>query len=203
MEACALWQSNFVHRLAFGIYFGDATLHLKKGNRRHILSIRPAVLDDVPLLKTLIHELAEFERDQVFVSEANLLRDGFGPQPKFRALIAEWDSQPAGYALFFDCYASFQGRGLYLEDLFVRPEYRRKSVGRALLARIAAIAQKDNCFGVMFTVMDWNDSAIEFYQKLEATFLDEWKIVCLKRNALATIAGEGRKNDSKCSEGDC
>ena len=157
-----------------------------------MLLIRPAVPDDVPLLKMLIHEFAEFEHDQAFVTEESLLRDGFGSQPKFRTLIAEWNSQPAGYALFFDYYASFQGRGIFLEDLFVRPDFRRKSVGRALFARIAAIAQKDGCFGVMFTVMEWNSSAIEFYQELSATFLHDWKVVCLKGNALEAIAKEAK-----------
>jgi len=154
-----------------------------------VLSIRTAVLDDVLLLKTLIHEFAEFERDRAFVTEETLLRDGFGSHPMFRALIAEWDTQPVGYALFFDCYASFQGRrGIYLEDLFVRPHFRGKSVGKALLARIAAIARKDNCFGVMFTVMDWNGSAIEFYRNLDATFLNDYKTVCLKGDALEAVA---------------
>ena len=140
--------------------------------------------------KVLIHEFAEFEHDQAFVTEESLLRDGFGSLPKFRALIAEWNSQPAGYALFFDYYASFQGRGMFLEDLFVRPDFRRKSIGRALFARIAAIAQKEGCFGVMFTVMEWNSSSINFYQKLSATFLNDWKVVCLKGNALKAIAKE-------------
>jgi len=155
-----------------------------------MLLIRPAAAEDVPLLNMLIHEFAEFEHDQAFVTEESLLRDGFGSQPKFRALIAEWNSQPAGYALFFDYYASFQGRGLFLEDLFVRPQFRRKRVGRALLARIAAIARKDGCFGVMFTVMEWNHIAIEFYRELSATFLNDWKVVCLKGNALEAIAME-------------
>jgi GNAT superfamily N-acetyltransferase len=157
-----------------------------------MLSIRPAVADDVPLLKMLIHEFAEFEHDQAFVTEDSLRQDGFGSQPKFRALIAEWNSQPVGYALFFEYYASFQGRGIFLEDLFIRPHFRRKSIGRALLARIAAIAQKDGCFGVMFTVMEWNTSAIEFYQDLSATFLNDWKVVCLNQNALEAIAKEAK-----------
>jgi GNAT superfamily N-acetyltransferase len=157
-----------------------------------MLLIRPAVPDDVPLLTMLIHEFAEFEHDQAFVTEEGLLRDGFGSQPKFRALIAEWNSQPAGYALFYDHYASFQGRGIFLEDLFVRPHFRRKGVGMALFARIAAIAQKDGCFGVMFTVMEWNSSAIEFYQALSATFLNDWKVVCLKGNALESVAKEAK-----------
>jgi GNAT superfamily N-acetyltransferase len=158
-----------------------------------MLLIRPALRDDVPLLKMLIHEFAEFEHDQAFVTEESLLRDGFGSQPRFRALVAEWNSQPAGYALFFDYYASFQGRGIFLEDLFVRPHFRRKSVGRALLARVAAIARKDDCFGVMFTVMEWNSSAIKFYQELPATFLNDWKVFALKEMPLRLSRGRRNK----------
>jgi len=157
-----------------------------------MLVIRPAVSDDVPLLKMLIHEFAKFEHDQAFVTEESLQRDGFGSQPKFRALIAEWNSQPVGYALFFDYYASFQGRGIFLEDLFVRPHFRRKGVGMALFARVAAIAQKDGYFGVIFTVMEWNSSAIQFYEALSATFLNDWKVVCLKGNALETVAKKAK-----------
>jgi hypothetical protein len=99
-----------------------------------MLLIRPAVRDDVPLLKMLIHEFAEFEHDQALVTEDNLLRDGFGSQPKVRVLIAEWNSQPAGNALFFEYCASFQGRGIFLEDLVHAPafstqEYRQGAVG--------------------------------------------------------------------------
>ena len=148
-----------------------------------MLLVRPALPADVPLLKMLIDEFAEFEHDQASVTEESLLRDGFGSQPKFCALIAEWSGHPAGYALFFD---------YYLEDLFVRPHFRRKSIGRALLASVAAVARRDSCFGVMFTVMDWNSSAIAFYQELSATFLNDWKVVCLKQDALSAIAREAK-----------
>ena len=90
-----------------------------------MLSIRPATARDVPVLKTLIHEFAEFEHLPVSVSEASLLRDGFGERPKFRVLMAEWDGQPAGYAFFFDYYSTFEGRaGIFLEDIYVRDQYR-------------------------------------------------------------------------------
>ena len=155
-----------------------------------MLSIRPAVAEDVALLKTLIHEFAEYERLQAFITEKQLLDDGFGPHPIFRILLAEWEQQPAGYALFFDYYSSFRGRGLFLEDLFVRQQFRGKGVGKALLARVAAFAEKHHSFGVMFNVLDWNRSAIEFYQSLGATFLDEWKTVCLTGSAMEAVAKE-------------
>ena len=155
-----------------------------------MLLIRPALAGDVPALNTLIHELAEFERLPLVVTEADLLRDGFGESPKFRALVAEWDGQAAGYALFFDYYSTFEGRaGLFLEDLYVRDQYRGKGIGKALLTRVASVAHQQNFFGVRWQVLDWNTSAIEFYKSLGAVFLDEWKAVSLDGDALARVAG--------------
>ena len=96
-----------------------------------MLLIRAAVRTDVHLLKTLIHEMGEYERLPVLITEETLAHDGFGPRQEFRVLIADWDSEPAGYAFFFNCYFTFRGRGLFLEDLFVRPQFRGKKVGRA------------------------------------------------------------------------
>ncbi len=107
-----------------------------------MLSIRPANAGDVPVLNTMIHEFAEFEHLPVVVTEASLLRDGFGERPKFRVLMAEWDGQPAGYAFFFDYYSTFEGRaGIFLEDIYVREQYRGKEIGKALLAQVASIAR--------------------------------------------------------------
>jgi GNAT superfamily N-acetyltransferase len=154
-----------------------------------MLSIRPALAADVPVLVTLIHELAEFEHLPVVVTEADLLRDGFCESPKFRALVAEWDGQPAAYALFFDYYSTFEGRaGLFLEDLYVRDQYRGKGIGKALLVRGASIARQENCFGVRWQVLDWNTPAIQFYQGLGARFIDEWKTVSLDGDALVRVA---------------
>ncbi len=158
-----------------------------------MLSIRPATENDALLLSILIRELAEYEHldHECIVTEENISRDGFGQQPKFRALIAEWDGQTAGYALFFEFYSTFQGRaGLFLEDIFVRPEYRKKGIGTDLLARVAKLAWDEDFFCLRWEVLDWNKSAIEFYQKLGATFLDEWKAACLIGDALQTVAAE-------------
>ena len=155
-----------------------------------MLSIRPANAGDVSTLNALIRELAEFERLPVSVTDAALLRDGFGERAKFRALIAEWDGQVAGYAFFFDYYSTFEGRpGIFLEDIYVREPFRGKKIGNALLGRIAAIAQDENCFGVRWQVLDWNTPAIEFYRKIGAEFLDEWKTVSLQGDALERLAG--------------
>src|SRR5260370_17491245 len=107
-----------------------------------MLSIRAATVNDVGVVKALIGELAEYERerDLVVITETDLVRDGFGAQPKFRALIAEWDGQAAGYALFFGFYSTWEGRpGLFLEDLFVRQPFPGKAVGKALLATVAGV----------------------------------------------------------------
>jgi GNAT superfamily N-acetyltransferase len=154
-----------------------------------MLSIRPALAADAPVLSMLIHELAEFEHLPGVVTEADLLRDGFCESPKFRALVAEWDGHPAGYALFFGCYFTFDGRdGLFLEDLYVRDQYRRKGFGKALLARVASIARQQNCFGVRWHVLDWNTPAIEFYKGLGGTLLNELKTVSLDGDALVRVA---------------
>ncbi|HKV62069.1 MAG TPA: GNAT family N-acetyltransferase [Candidatus Acidoferrum sp.] len=152
-----------------------------------MLSIRPATANDAPLLRALICELAEYERerDQVQITEADLVRDGFGPHPKFRALIAEWNGQPVGYSLFFGFYSTWVGRpGLFLEDLFVRQHFRGKGIGKALLAAVAWIAQQENCYGIRWEVLDWNQPAIDFYKSLGATFLNQWKSVLLTGQAL-------------------
>jgi GNAT superfamily N-acetyltransferase len=156
-----------------------------------MLSIRQATIEDVPVLHTMIHELAEFEKlnDEASVSEEDLLRAGFGSQPKFRAVIAEWDGQVAGYALFFDFFSSFQGcPGLFLDDLFVRLQYRKQGIGKALLAHVAGIAYREKYFCMRWEVLDWNTPAIEMYRNLGAAFMDNWKEVCLIGDPLQALA---------------
>ena len=160
-----------------------------------MLSIRPAALEDVPLLSRLIHELADYEHlaHEASVTEEDLARDGFGARTKFRAVVAEWNGQPVGYALFFEFYSTFQGRaGLFLDDLFVRPEFRKKGIGRALLAHVAGIAWKEKYFCVRWEVLDWNTPAIKFYGDLGAVFLDEWKSACLIGDPLQAVAEEAK-----------
>ena len=158
-----------------------------------MLNVRPATKNDAPLLRNLIHELADFERlaHETIITEEDVVRDGFGPTPRFRALIAEWDGQPAGYALFFEFYSSFQGRaGLFLEDIFVRPQYRKHGIGSELLAQVARIAWEEDYFCLRWEVLDWNSTAIEFYRKLGAEFLNEWKAVCLIGDALQAVTAK-------------
>ena len=156
-----------------------------------MLSIRSATVDDAALLAGLIRELAEFERlgHECSATPENIARDGFGSRPKFRSVIAEWDGQPVGYAIFFEFYSSFQGRaGLFLDDIFVRPAFRKRGIGEALIAHVAGIAWKEKYFCMRWEVLDWNKAAIDFYNKLGATFLDEWKPVILIGDALEAVA---------------
>ena len=157
-----------------------------------MITIRPAIPKDVSLLLQFIRELAEYEREAhaVVATEADLLRDGFGLQgSKFRALLAEWNGKPAGYALFFGVYSTWDGRpGIFLEDLFVREALRGKGIGKALLAQVARIAQAEGCFGIRWEVLDWNEAAIQFYKSLGADFLDHWRTVLLRREAMAQLA---------------
>ncbi|HKE06733.1 MAG TPA: GNAT family N-acetyltransferase [Candidatus Acidoferrum sp.] len=156
------------------------------------LTIRPATAKDATLLRELIYELAEFERERhmATITEADLVRDGFGAKAKFRALIAEWSGQAAGYALFYGCYSTWEGRpGLFLEDVFVRSPYRSSGIGKALLTEVARIARVEQCYGVRWEVLHWNQAAIDFYQKLGATFLDQWKSMVLTGKALERVAG--------------
>lgn len=161
-----------------------------------MINIRPATKTDASLLKHLIHELADYERlaHETIITEEDVLRDGFGPHPKFRALIAEWDGQVAAYALFFEFYSSFQGRaGLFLEDIFVRPQFRKHGIGTELLARVARIAWEEDYFCLRWEVLDWNESAITFYKRLGADFLDEWKSVCLIGEAMQAVSEKAKK----------
>jgi len=157
-----------------------------------MLCVRQARPSDVSQLKTMIHEFAAFERLPVAVTEADLLRTGFGDRPKFCALIAEWEAQPAGYAIFFDYYSTFHGRpGIFVEDVYVRPHFRGKGIGKALFARLAEVAHQEGCFGLRWQVLDWNTSAIEFYRHLGASFLDECRTLNLEGEALRRLASSG------------
>jgi GNAT superfamily N-acetyltransferase len=157
-----------------------------------MLSIRPAAIDDAELLRTFIRELAEFEHELhlCVIGTADLVRDGFGVSPSFRALIADWDQQPAGYALFFGHYSTWVGQRLFLEDLFVRESFRGRGIGKALLASVARIAVQENCNGVQWEVLNWNEKAIELYKSLGVEFLDQWRPVLLKDDALRRLAGK-------------
>ena len=157
------------------------------------MKIHPATREDVPTLLALIRELATYEkkRHKAVVTEDDLLRDGFGARPIFRALIAEWEGAPVGYASFFNFYSTFLGRpALFLEDLFVLDQFRGNGIGMALLSAVAKLAVAEGCFGLRWEVLDWNHPAIEFYKKLGATFLNERKVVAFDESAMRRVAAE-------------
>jgi GNAT superfamily N-acetyltransferase len=155
-----------------------------------MLSIRPATVEDVPLLGKLIRELAAYEHelDQALITEADLALDGFGTNPKFRVLLAYWDRDVAGYALFFDFYSTWRGRQMFLEDLFVREAFRGRKIGKGLLAAVAAIALREGCHALRWEVLDWNHAAIKFYESLGVEFLDDWRLTLLKDGKLRQLA---------------
>jgi len=155
--------------------------------------IRQATPADVSLILRFIRALAEFERapDAVTATEEGLLRDGFGPNPFYFCLIAEHGDRPAGFAFYFFNYSTWVGRpGIYLEDLFVHPEFRGLGIGKALLQRVAAIAVEKGCRRMQWEVLDWNTPAIDFYRALGAEFLDEWRNVRLDGEALFRLSTE-------------
>jgi len=161
-----------------------------------MLTIRPATAKDAALIVEFIRELAEYERapEQAIVSKEDILRDGFpapGATPRFWCLIAEWEGKPAGFALYFFNYSTWLGRwGLYLEDLFVRPDVRGKGVGKALLRELAHIAVKKQCYGMKWVVLDWNQTAIDFYQGIGAEIMKEWQTVRIMGDPMKQLADE-------------
>jgi GNAT superfamily N-acetyltransferase len=156
-----------------------------------MIHVRDAKRSDAGLLMQLIREMGQHERLLVTTTEERLTEDGFGLSPRFHALIAEADAEVAGYALVFDCYSSFQGAGIFLEDLFVRDDFRGKGVGRALLSRIAADAVERSQVGIMFNVLNWNQPALRFFESAGASVLADRKTLCLAGQALRTIATSG------------
>ena len=159
------------------------------------LRIRSAVEADVPLVLRFIRELAEYERllHEVVATEERLRDTLFGARPAAEVVIAEEDGEPVGFALFFHNYSTFLAQpGLYLEDLYVRPEARGRGAGRALLAHLARLARERGCGRLEWWVLDWNDSAIRFYRSLGARPMDDWTVFRLAGDELARLADEAR-----------
>ncbi len=159
------------------------------------ISIRPATAADLPLIAQLIRDLAEYERlaHEVRFDDAVLAAKLFGPRPYAEVVIGELDGAPQGFALFFHNFSTFEGRpGIYLEDLFVRPEARGSGLGKALLSHLAALAVERDCARLEWSVLDWNEPAIGFYKKLGARFMDEWTVMRVDGEALNQLGAAGR-----------
>jgi len=157
-----------------------------------VLRLRPAVRADVPLILSLIRELATYERapDAVVATEASLERDGFGDRPLFQATIAEWGGEPVGFAFWFFAYSTWRGQPtLYLEDLFVRPAARGRGIGKEMMRFLARTALDTGCGRFVWQVLDWNEPSIQFYESLGAEVVREWLTCRIDGEALRSLAG--------------
>lgn len=171
-----------VHGVTFAPMATDSSARLR---------LRPATPADVPVIRGLIEGLAEYEklRHECHATDA-LLHDAlFGARPHAEVVLAEWDGQVAGFALFFHNFSTFLARpGIYLEDLFVRPEQRGHGIGKALLMHLAHVAVQRGCGRLEWSVLDWNVNAIGFYEKLGARAQDEWTVYRVTGDALTHLA---------------
>ena len=153
--------------------------------------IREATPDDIPAIAALIRALAEYERlsHEAVFDEADLREHLFGARRYAEVLLAEHEGEVAGFVLYFHNFSTFLAKpGIYLEDLFVRPELRGHGYGRALLARLAAIAVERGCGRMEWSVLDWNEPSIGFYRALGAVAMDEWTVYRLTGDALTALA---------------
>jgi len=155
------------------------------------MKIRTATPEDVPIILQLIHDLATYERapDEVTATEEQLNQVLFGPRPAAEVVLALEGDAPVGFAVFFHNFSTWLGRpGLYLEDLFVKPEERGKGYGRALLVHLARIARDRGCGRMEWAVLDWNEPAIQFYRALGAKPMHEWTVFRLTRDEILDLA---------------
>ena len=167
------------------------------------IHLREPVSEDVPLLVTLIHELADYERlaDQCTASEESVRGALFGDDPVLRGVLAFWDDEPAGYALFFRNFSTFLVRpGIYLEDVFVRPTMRGKGIGLALLKYVARYAVERDYLRVEWSVLRWNELAIDFYDRIGAERLDGWVTYRLSGEALTDLGRGGYRETDEQSK---
>lgn len=158
------------------------------------IRIKPATPADAPIILQLIRELAEFERllDEVQATEEQLREQLFGSRPGAEVVIARMGDEVAGFALFFHNFSTFLGKpGIYLEDLYVRPEFRGSGVGQALLVQIAGLAKERGCGRLEWSVLDWNEPAIGFYMRIGASPVSGWTVYRMTGEALEELAARG------------
>jgi GNAT superfamily N-acetyltransferase len=156
-----------------------------------MLQLRPATAGDCATILRFIRELAEYEklRHECVATEADILAHLFCDHPKAEAVLAEWDREPVGFALFFHNFSTFLGKpGIYLEDLYVQPRMRGKGIGKALLVYLARLAQERDCGRLEWSVLDWNAPSIAFYESLGAKAKDEWTVYRVDGEALEKLA---------------
>lgn len=153
-------------------------------------NIRNTTKEDVPLILNFIKEIAEYEKlsHEVVTTEQILMESLFGKNPSAEVVIGEFEDKPVGYAIFFHNFSTFLGKkGLYLEDLFVKPEYRGKGFGKKLLLHLVQIAKERNCGRMEWSVLNWNTPAIEFYKSLGAIPMDGWTVYRLDEKAMGKL----------------
>ena len=170
---------------------------MKRSRFEKQLVIRNAHIKDTPLILSFIRELADYEKlsHQVEATEDKLQESLFSADVAAHVLIAEYGEEAAGFAVYFFSYSTFLARpGLYLEDLYIRPVFRGKGIGRALLTEVARLARKHKCGRLEWAVLDWNAPAIRFYQDLGATALKEWTLFRLTDSALEKVAAENSQS---------
>ena len=159
-------------------------------------SIGTITAEEIPALLEMIRELARFERleHEMKATVASLRKALFGRQPVAGALLARCDGKAVGYAIYFSTFSSFVGRpGLWLEDLYVRPRFRKRGIGRRLIEAVAGVAARRNCGRFEWTALNWNQNALEFYKSLGANALNEWVLVRLDSRGLRQLAATGDK----------
>ena len=160
------------------------------------IKIRSAEIKDSEIILKLIKELSAYEKlsHTVINNEVLLKENLFGKRKFAEVLIADFENQPVGFALFFHNYSTFVGKpGIYLEDLYVKPEMRGKGIGKALFLELIKIAKERNCGRVEWSVLNWNKSAIDFYKSMGAIPMDEWTVYRLTSDKIEELASEGRK----------
>jgi GNAT superfamily N-acetyltransferase len=163
-----------------------------------VTEVREASAGDVPLILTLIGELAEYERlSHEVVATEDALRDWlFGEEAVAEVLIAELGAEAVGFALFFHSFSTFLGRpGIYLEDLYVRPAFRGRGVGKTMLVHLAELAKERGCGRLEWSVLDWNEPSIRFYESLGAVAMNDWTVYRVAGDALDMLASGGPEND--------
>jgi GNAT superfamily N-acetyltransferase len=154
-----------------------------------ILEVRPGTAEDAPLILSFIKSMAEFEHLQVDATEEILRESLFGERPAAHTLLGFVDGRPAAYVIYFFTFSSMVGkRGLWLDDLFVAPEFRRKGIAKALMAYLADLAIQNQCGRFEWTVLDWNERAIRLYKGLGADVLDEWRVCRMGESQLSGLA---------------
>ena len=155
------------------------------------LKIRPSTPEDIPIIFQLIKALAEYEKlSHTVTGTPEALKEHlFGDRPYAEAIIAEWEGKEAGFALFFHNYSTFLTKpGIYLEDLFVLPEYRRQGIGKAILTYLAQLVIERDAGRLEWSVLDWNESAISFYKNMGASILEDWRVCRVSGSSLSQLA---------------